>query len=197
MLRLGLTGTIASGKSTTAAMFAATGAAVFSGDEAVHALYDGPAGQLIESEFPGATEGGVVNRKRLADVVTRDPAALKKLESIVHPLVHAEEDRFFERAAAAGATVAVSDIPLLLETGRAGRYDAIVVTTAPAALRRERALARPGMTAVRYDALAARQLTDEEKRRRAHFVIDTGTGMAAARRAVDDVLRALAAARTG
>jgi dephospho-CoA kinase len=193
MLKLGLTGTIASGKSTTAAMFAAAGAAVFNSDDAVHALYRGAAVPLIEAAFPGMTENGEVNRARLAELVTRDAEALKKLEAIVHPLVHAAEERFFDTAEAAGTQIAVSDMPLLLETGRAARYDAVIVTTAPADLRRQRALARPGMTAERYDALNARQMPDAEKRRRAHFIVETGEGVEAARRAVADILRALAA----
>lgn len=193
MLRLGLTGTIASGKSTTAAMFAAAGAAVFSGDQAVHELYRGAAAPLIEAAFPGTSENGEVNRAHLADAVTRDPAALKKLEGIVHPLVQAEEARFFEKAAADGVQVAVSDMPLLFETNRADRYDAVVVTTAPEEVRRRRALERPGANPARYDALAARQMSDVEKRHRAHFVVDTGQGLDEARRAVADILRALAA----
>jgi dephospho-CoA kinase len=193
MLRLGLTGSIASGKSTTAAMFAAAGAPVFNGDAAVHALYRGAAAPLIEAAFTGTTGGGEVDRARLAELVVRDGAALKKLEGIVHPLVQAEEEQFFRQAAADGAAVAVSDMPLLFETGRAGHYDVIIVVSAPDDVRRRRALERPGMTAARYDALLARQMPDAEKRRRAHFIVDTGNGLDAAQRTVADILRALAA----
>ena len=193
MRKLGLTGTIASGKSTTAAMFGRAGAAVFSGDDAVHALYRGAAAPLVETAFPGTTENGEVNRSRLGEIMSRDPAALKKLEAIVHPLVRAEEERFLAAAAAAGRQITVSDIPLLFEAGGAGRYDAVIVTTAPEEVRQQRARARPGMTAEKYDALNARQMPDAEKRRRAHFVVDTGKGLQEAERAVADILRALAA----
>lgn len=197
MLKLGLTGSLASGKSTTAAMFAQAGVAVFSADDAVHALYRGAAVPLIETAFPGASANGEVDRIRLAEIVTRDPAALQKLEAIIHPLVRAEEERFLAEAAATGGRISLSDIPLLFETAATDRYDAVVVATAPEDVRRARALARPGMTAARYDVLLARQMPDAEKRSRAHFVIDTGAGTEPARRAVADILRALAAGRGG
>ncbi len=197
MPKLGLTGSLASGKSTTTAMFAKAGVAVFSADDAVHALYRGRAVPLIEAAFPGTVKNGEVDRARLAERVTRDPAALTRLEAIIHPLVRAEEERFLDESRAAGRRLALCDNPLLFETDAAARYDAVIVVTASESVRRARALARFGMTAERYEALAGRQMPDEEKRRRAHFVIDTDAGMDAAHRAVTDILRALAATGVG
>jgi len=192
MLVLGLTGSLASGKSTTAAMFAEAGVAVFSADAAVHDLYRGRAVPLIEAAFPGTVRAGTVDRVKLADAVLDDPAALARLEAIVHPLVREEEERFLAEAAAAGRRIVLCDIPLLFETGAEGRFDVLIVVTAPEEVCRTRALSRPGMTAARYETLMNRQLPDADKRRRAHFVIDTGASHAAARRAVDGILRALA-----
>jgi len=192
MLKIGLTGSLASGKSTTLRMFAEAGVPVFSADAAVHALYRGRAAPPVAAAFPDTVKEGAVDRVALAATVLDDPVALARLETIVHPLVAEEEADFFARTADAGHRLAVSDVPLLFETGAEVRYDLIVVVTAPAATRRERALERPGMTEARYESLLRRQMPDEEKRRRAHFVIDTGHGMEAARRSVDDILRAVA-----
>jgi dephospho-CoA kinase len=192
MLKIGLTGALASGKSTTLRMFADAGVPVFSADAAVHALYRGRAAPLIASAFPGAVKNGVVDRAALAASVRGDPAALARLEAIVHPLVAEEEARFFEGAARAGNRITVSDIPLLFETGADKRFDFTIVVTAPEDVRRARALARPGMTEALYESLLARQMPDAEKRRRAHFIIDSGRGIEAARRAVADIMRAIA-----
>jgi dephospho-CoA kinase len=191
MIRLGLTGSIAMGKSATAKMFAEAGVPVHDADATVHALYSGRAVPLIEAAFPGATAGGKVDRTRLGEMVLGKPEAIAQLEAIIHPLVHEAEADFLARARAEGRRMVVLDIPLLFETGGERRMDAVVVVSAPAELQRERALARPGMTAQRLDAILARQMPDAEKRRRAHFIIDTGSGLDAARCAVQSVIRAL------
>ncbi len=193
MFVIGLTGTIASGKSTAATMFAEMGAAVFDADRAVHALYAGEAVAAIAAAFPGVTKDGAVDRAALGAKVAADAAALARLEAIVHPLVRRMENDARARATAEGRRVIVLDIPLLLETGGENRVDAVVVVTAPEALLRERALRRPGATAARYEALIARQLPDAEKRRRAHFIVDTSGEIPATRKQVADVMRALAA----
>jgi dephospho-CoA kinase len=197
MLIVGLTGTIASGKSTAAATFAEMGAAVFDADRAVHALYAGRAAPAIERAFPGTVKNGVVDREALAARVVGDPAALAKLEAIVHPLVNEEEAAFRAKAAGDGRRVAVLDIPLLLETGGAGRVDAVVVVTAPEEVLKARALKRPGMDAARYAALIARQMSDVEKRARAHFIVDTGGDFAATLRQIAGVMRAIAGMAAG
>jgi dephospho-CoA kinase len=181
---LGLTGSIGMGKSTTAAMFAARGVPVFDADAAVHALYAGPLAAALEAAFPGVAPDGRVDRAVLARRVVGDTTAMARLEAIVHPAVRAEERRFLAAAEAAGAPLAVLDIPLLFETGRDRDVDAVVVVTAPAEVQRARVLDRPGMTSERFEALVARQMPDAEKRRRADAVIDTGAGLEAAERAV-------------
>lgn len=189
MIILGLTGSIGMGKSTTAKMFADAGVPVSDADRMVHALYAGAAVPHIEKAFPGTVSDGVVDRDKLAATVLGDPARLRELEAIVHPLVRAETDAFVERHRQAGAPLIVLDIPLLFETGGMDRVDRILVVTAPADVQRERVLSRPGMTEEKFEAILAKQVSDVEKRRRADFVIDTSRGMDAAR---EDVLRIIA-----
>ena len=189
MIILGLTGSIGMGKSTTAKMFADAGVPVSDADRMVHALYAGAAVPHIEKAFPGTVSDGVVDRDKLAATVLGDPARLRELEAIVHPLVRAETDAFVERHRQVGAPLIVLDIPLLFETGGMDRVDRILVVTAPADVQRERVLSRPGMTEEKFDAILAKQVPDAEKRRRADFVIDTSRGMDAAR---EDVLRIIA-----
>jgi dephospho-CoA kinase len=195
MFVLGLTGSIGMGKSTTAAMFRAEGIAVHDADAAVHELYKGKAAAAIEAAFPGRTRGGVVDRTLLAKAVLDDPEELARLEAIVHPLVAASRDAFLAEAAKAGAGLVVLDIPLLFETGSERIVDAVVLVTAPESVQKERVCARPGMTAERFATILARQIPDAEKRARAHFIIDTGRGFAAAERQVREIVRALAGAR--
>jgi dephospho-CoA kinase len=192
MVILGLTGSIGMGKSTTAAMFHDLGVPVHDSDAAVHRLYSGPAAPLIEAAFPGVVKSGTVNRTLLGQRVLGNTDAMQRLEAIVHPLVRTQERAFLEAAAASRAPVAVIDIPLLFETKGENRVDAIVVVTASAEIQRQRVLARPGMDEKRFLQILARQMPDEEKRRRAHFVVDTGLGLDHARRQVRDILRALA-----
>ncbi|WP_206455872.1 dephospho-CoA kinase [Aurantimonas marina] len=188
MIVLGLTGSIGMGKSTAAAMFADEGVPVHDADAAVHRLYAGRAAPLIEAAFPGTVSDGIVDRAALAARVLNDPAALKRLEAIVHPLVRAEEQAFLDAARNSGAKLAVLDIPLLYETGAETRCDKVVVVSAPAETQRERVLRRPGMSEEKFATILAKQLPDAEKRARADIVIDTGGGFDATRAAVAAVV---------
>ncbi len=189
MFILGLTGSIGMGKSTTAKFFAAEGVPVYDADAAVHRLYDGEATPAIEAAFPGTTANGKVDRNKLAKRVLGDAAAIKRLESIVHPLVQQARERFLAEAESSGAAVAVLDIPLLFETKGDARCDAVVVVSAPAHVQRTRAFERPGMNEYKLAAVMANQVPDEEKRRRADFVVDTSQGFEHARAQVRDILK--------
>ncbi|HEY8138629.1 MAG TPA: dephospho-CoA kinase [Methylocystis sp.] len=193
MLLLGLTGSIGMGKSTTADMFRAEGAPVYDSDRLVHDIYNGPAALEIERAFPGATVGGAVDRNRLASLVLGDAGAMERLEAIVHPLVWEGRRRFLEEQARRGVKIAVLDIPLLFETGADKDVDAIVVVTAPKSLQRARVLARANMTEEKFESILARQTPDEEKRRRADFIVHTDAGLEAARGEVRAILKALQA----
>jgi len=193
MLLLGLTGSIGMGKSTTADMFRAEGAPVYDSDRLVHDIYDGPAAMEIERAFPGATVGGAVDRNRLASLVLGDAEAMKRLEAIVHPLVWEGRRRFLEEQARRGVKVAVLYIPLLFETGADKDVDAIVVVTAPKSLQRARVLARANMTEEKFESILGRQTPDEEKRRRADFIVHTDAGLEAARGEVRAILKTLQA----
>jgi dephospho-CoA kinase len=190
MVVLGLTGSVGMGKSTTARFFAEAGVPVFDADAAVHRLYAGEAVAAIEAAFPGTTGAQGVDRTKLAGAVLGDPAALARLEAIVHPLVRREELRFIGEADKAGAPVAVLDIPLLFETGRDSLVDAVVVVSAPPDIQRARVFERPGMTEEKFRALLAKQMPDEEKRRRADFIVDSSGSYDSARAQVHAILRA-------
>jgi dephospho-CoA kinase len=192
MVILGLTGSIGMGKSTTAGFFAEAGAPVHDADAAVHRLYAGAAAAAIEAAFPGTTAGGKVDRVRLGEQVINDPAALKRLEAIVHPLVRRDEERFLRAAEGAGATVAVLNIPLLFETGGETRCDAVVVVSAPPEMQRARVMERPGMTEEKFASLLGKQVPDAEKRRRADFVVDTSKDLDSTRAQVRAILQAAA-----
>ncbi|WP_299819324.1 dephospho-CoA kinase [uncultured Roseibium sp.] len=192
MIRIGLTGSIGMGKSTTAKMFAAEGVPVHDADATVHALYNGRAAPLIGAAFPGTVIDGKVDRTLLSPHVLGKPNAMKRLEAIVHPLVREEELQFLEKAQAAGRRIVMMDIPLLFETGGSRRVDVSVVVTADAHIQLERVLSRPGMSEDRFQSILQKQMPDAEKRRRAHFLIDTGLGMEPARRGVRAILKALA-----
>jgi dephospho-CoA kinase len=190
MLLLGLTGSIGMGKSTTASMFREAGIPVHDSDATVHRLYSGEAAPLIEAAFPGVVIADVVDRALLAPKVIGKPDAMKKLEAIVHPLVRVAEQAFIQKAKDHRAALVVLDIPLLFETHGEERVDVIAVVSAPAEV--QRVMARPGMTTERFEAILAKQMPDAEKRRHAHFIIDTGQGLPQAKRQVQDIIRALA-----
>lgn len=195
MILLGLTGSIGMGKSTAAKMFADFGVPVHDSDEAVHRLYRGKAAPRIEAAFPGTTADGVVDRAKLAERVLRDPEAMKRLEAIVHPLVRADATAYLKPYHAAGAPLAVVDIPLLYETDGRDRVDLVLVVTAPYEVQRERVLSRPGMTEEKFEAILAKQVPDADKRNMADFVIDTSRGMEPTRAAIADIIEKLTGKR--
>jgi dephospho-CoA kinase len=191
MLILGLTGSIGMGKSTTAKLFEEAGVPVYDADAAVHKLYEGEAAPAIEAAFPGTTGAGKVDRAKLSANVVRDPAAMKRLEQIVHPMLGASRQKFFDDAERAGApvvVVVVLDIPLLFETGGEKRVDAVVVVTTSPELQRERVLARGTMDEEKFNSILARQMPDAEKRKRADFVVDTSHGLDPVRARIKDIL---------
>ncbi len=194
---LGLTGSIGMGKSTTAAMFRDAGIPVFDADACVHALYRGAAVAPVEAAFPGVTRDGAVDRELLRQRVFGDATALRRLEAIVHPLVRAERAAFLAETEASGAPLVVLDIPLLYETGEDRAVDAVAVVSAPEPVQKARVMARPGMTEARLSAILAQQVPDAEKRARARFVIETGTGLAETRARVAEVIATLKTEQDG
>jgi dephospho-CoA kinase len=185
----GLTGSIAMGKSETAKMFAARGIPVFDSDAAVHELYavGGAAVEPLRALAPDAIVKGSVDRRKLATTVQADPRLLKRIESVVHPLVKSRQMTFLAEAAMR-SDIAVLDIPLLFETSRDKDVDVLIVVSAGAVLQRERALARPGMTPEKLDFILSRQMPDAEKRARADYVIDTSVSLGDTARRVDEVI---------
>lgn len=193
MILIGLTGSIGMGKSETAKMFRREGVPVFDADASVHELFaqGGKAVGPVGEAFPNVIVDGAVDRKTLGAEVFNDTAALRKLESIVHPLVGGERQRFLKRAAAQGRPIVVLDIPLLFETGGERFVDASVVVSAPAFLQAQRVLARPGMDEQRLEDIRAQQVPDAEKRRRADFIVRSGLGKGPALRAVRQIIKIL------
>jgi dephospho-CoA kinase len=185
---LGLTGSIGMGKSTTAKLFIEAGVPVYDADAAVHKIYESEAAPAVEAAFPGTTVDGKVDRAKLSAKVVHNPAAMKQLEQIVHPMLGASRQKFLAAAEQSGAPVIVMDIPLLFETGGEKRVDAVVVVTTSPESQRERILARGTMTNEALDAILARQLPDAEKRKRADFVVDTSHGLDPVRAAIRDIL---------
>jgi dephospho-CoA kinase len=193
MIVIGLTGSIATGKSETARMFAELGVPVCEADAIVHALYakGGAAVEPVARAFPGTAVDGAIDREKLSQALLGKPEKFARLEEIVHPLVRRAQEEFLARCRADKEPLAVLDIPLLFETGREKTVDKIVVVSAPAELQRARALARPGMTEEKLANLLARQMPDEEKRRRADFVVDSTHGIEHALRQVEHIVPAL------
>ena len=198
-LRVGLTGSIGMGKTETARMFSQLGIAVYDADAAVHRLYaaGGEAVAAIAEAFPECMSDGGVDRNCLSAELRADPAALARLEAIIHPLVAREQESFIERAAADGADIVVLDIPLLFETGGDAQVDAVVVVTAPEDVQRARVLSRPGMNEALLAQLLSRQLSDVDKRQRADFVVETGKGLGHAFEQVKRIVAELRARRMG
>lgn len=195
MIVIGLTGSIAMGKSSAAQMFAELGVPVFDSDAAVHRLYGkgGPAVGPIAALAPEAISDGAVDRNILSALIRRKPELLKAVENAVHPLVRQEQENFLASSEQEGHALAVLDIPLLFETGRSSSVDAVVVVSAPAEMQRARALARPGMSGEKLDLILARQMPDAEKRRRADFVVDTSGSFDDTRRQVAQIVERLKA----
>lgn len=193
MIIVGLTGSIGMGKSTVTAMFEELGAAVWSADQAVHRLYapGGAGAKALGAEFPEAITANGVDRARLSALVVDHPDRMRRLEAIIHPLVTADRQAFLEQAAARNAEIAVLDIPLLFERGYESQFDAVVVVTAPRDVQRTRVLARPGMTAQKFEALLARQTPDDQKRARSDYVVHTDGPLGETRKQVAGVMAAL------
>jgi len=197
MIRIALTGSIGMGKSTVAGMFERVGIPVFDADAVVRRL-QGPGGGLVAKIgelFPGTVRCGTLDRECLAHIVLGDPAKLAALEATVHPAVREARERFIAEHTEAPALV--FEIPLLFETGGETEFDKVVVVSAPAEVQRARVLSRLGMSAAKLDSILARQLPDEDKRRRADFVIDTGTDLSTTERQVHDILACLGVAPRG
>ncbi|WP_085121885.1 dephospho-CoA kinase [Tistlia consotensis] len=196
---LGLTGSIGMGKSTAAGMLRRLGVPVHDADAAVHRLMakGGAAVPAIEAAFPGVVVEGRVDRRRLGARVFADPAALRRLEAILHPRVRAAARRFVERHARRRVPLICLDIPLLFETGGEAQCDAVAVVTAPSWLQRQRVLRRPGMTEDKFRQILAQQLPDAEKRRRAQFVVQTGLGKRDTLRQLRSIVRQMEASPCG
>lgn len=193
MLLVGLTGSIGMGKSETAKMFASLGVPVYDADAAVHALY-APGGAAVEpigAAFPGVIRNGAVDRGELGKKVLGNTGELKRLEAIIHPLVGLSQLEFLQTSEKSGAHLVVLDIPLLFETGGETRVDVSVVVSAPADLQRQRVLARPGMTAEKFEAILSKQVPDAVKRKKADFIIDSSRGLEHAKADVKRIIDAL------
>ena len=188
MLIVGLTGSIAMGKSTTAKLFSEAGVPVYDADATVHKIYEGEAVAAIEAAFPGTTVDGKVDRAKLSAKVVHDPAAIRRLEGVVHPMLRAHHQKFLDDAERSGARVAVVDVPLLFETGGERRVDAVVVVTTSPEIQRQRILSRDNMTDEKFKAILARQMSDADKRERADFVVDTSHGLDPVRAQIRDIL---------
>ncbi|MCD2182726.1 dephospho-CoA kinase [Rhizobium sp. GN54] len=184
MIILGLTGSIGTGKSTTAGMFRELGVPVHDSDATVHALYGGEAVGPVGEAFPAVVSDGVVDRKALAAELAARPDGFSRLEAIIHPLVRLKEAEFLLKQRTAGALLVVLDIPLLFETGADERVDKVLVVTCEPETQRRRVLARPGMTEEKFAMLMARQMPDVQKRQRADFVVKTDNGLEDARKQV-------------
>lgn len=193
MIVAGLTGSIAMGKSTVAAMFAELGCPVFDADAAVRDFYATDGVATVENLFPGVTSKGVVDRQKLSERVLGDSEALGKLERTVHPAVAARRVSFILASRAARCRLVFLDVPLLFESGGDRLVDLAIVVSAAPDIQELRALARPGMTREKFQSLLARQMPDAQKRRRAHFVIDTNGSRQQTRSEVQDLVRALSA----
>ncbi|MEQ8440767.1 MAG: dephospho-CoA kinase [Alphaproteobacteria bacterium] len=193
MIVLGLTGSIGMGKSTASAMLRRLGCPVHDADAAVHRLLakGGKAVALIDRAFPGVVRDGAVDRPALGARVFGDPAALKQLEEILHPLVAADRDRWLKGHAIRGTSVVVLDVPLLFETGGDAHCDYTIVVTAPRLIQTQRVLARPGMTPEKLSDIRARQMPEDEKRKRADLVIWTSLGRAPVLRTLANTIRLL------
>lgn len=196
MLRLGLTGSIATGKSTALARFASHGVPVFSADAAVHELYQGPGVAVVETLFPGVTRNGQVDRAALSAALLKAPGRLSELEAAIHPLVRRRLAEFLAEAEVNGAKLAVVDIPLLYETGFDYGLDKVAVTFCDEAIQRRRALTRPGMSVEKLDAILARQLSQAEKKRRADYLIDTSGTIEDTYATIDAIIGSIAGAVT-
>ena len=178
MWRIGMTGSIATGKSTVLKAFDDLGVPVFSADQAVAELYQGEAVAPVEALFPGVSTGGQIDRSLLSQRLAADPIGFKPLEAVVHPLVRARIGRFMDEAEQGGHPLTVVEVPLLFESGYDYGFDAVGVTWVEDAIQRQRALARPGMSGEKLDTILARQMPQADKKARATYLFDTGMPIA-------------------
>ncbi|MGF7156991.1 dephospho-CoA kinase [Bartonella heixiaziensis] len=189
---IGLTGSIAMGKSTVADFFKQAGIPVFSADKVVHELYKSePTLSLIEYIFPNVVENGKVNSLKLSEILINDSKKLKTLEKMIHPLVRKKEKEFIDKARKKGKKLIVLEIPLLFETKSENRVDSVIVVSAPPEIQKARAMIRPNMSEKKFAFINAKQISDEKKRARADFVIDTGKDLENTRQQVFDVMEIL------
>lgn len=189
MIRLGLTGSMATGKSTVAAMFAKRNIPIYDADKAVHDLYEGEAVPVVAAQFPDAIIDGKIDRKALSKLVLGNKEKLAQLEALVHPLVHQKMREFLAQSQQSGETLVILEIPLLFETGKDYPLDKIAVTFCADEIQKKRALAREGMTEEKFEAIKARQMPQSEKKQRADFLIDTGMSPVETQQVVDDVIK--------
>jgi dephospho-CoA kinase len=193
MLVVGLTGSIGMGKSTAAARIRQLGVDVFDADAEVHRLYAGPLAADIEREFPGTVVNGTVDRAKLSARLVAEPERFRDLEKIVHPRVRESERVFLQEEFARGAAVAVLEIPLLFETGADEQVDMIVLVSAGRDVQRQRVLVRPGMTEEKFNSLVGRQLSEDEKKARSDFVVDTSGSIDSCHKQIDVIVSKLRA----
>ena len=192
MIILGLTGSIGMGKTTTAGFFEEAGVPVYNADRAVHELYESkPVIENLSHIFPDCLTDGRIDRSKLSKTIVKDPSKLAILEKFIHPLVRKKEKDFVKMHRDRGDPLVVLDIPLLFETGPEGRVDKIAVVSAPLEVQRQRVLARSGWDDEKLNRILSRQISDEEKRKRADFVIDTGKSLDDAREQVKHLIARL------
>lgn len=198
MIIIGLTGSIAMGKSETAKMFQQLGIPAYSADAAVHQLYarGGAAVKPIRDIFPDVIVNGAVCREKLSQKILADRQIVSKIEKIVHPLVREKRNEFISQSRQQDAAIIVLDIPLLFETGSEDEVDKIVVVTAPAHIQKQRALERPEMTPEKFTLILSRQMPDEEKRAKADYVVETDKGLEHAFHQVEALLKDLTAGKS-
>lgn len=189
MLILGLTGSIGMGKSTTANMFRDLGIDVYDSDASVHELYSKEALAPLSIHFPDAVEGSSIDRQKLGDQVFKDKSKLQLLEQILHPLVREKENAFLDKCRSLRKPLVVLDIPLLFEKRKRSDFDFILVVTASAEEQKKRVLSRPGMTEDKFNAILSKQIPDYQKRKAAHFIIQTDLGLTSARKQVEAIVR--------
>lgn len=177
MLIIGLTGSIAMGKSTVAKMLLDNGIPMISADQIVHDLYEDEAVPILEKAFPGSTENNQVNREKLLSLLLKEEDGFKKLETLIHPLVRQKEWEFIKENKENSSDLVAIEIPLLFETGAEKLMDVVLLASAPAEVQKQRVMARPGMTTEKFKTLLAKQMPDAEKRKKADFIVDTSCSL--------------------
>jgi len=196
MIIIGLTGSIAMGKSTVADLFHQNGVPMISADQIVHDLYNGQAAPLIEAAFPGSTNTDhhnqqTVDRQKLMACLTKDEAGFQKLEKLIHPLVREQEWIFLQQEKAKNTPLVLIEIPLLFETNAQNLMDAVVLVSAPADCQKKRALARPNMTLEKFNTIINKQMPDAQKRQQADHIINTDTSLEATEKQVKALIKTL------